>query len=282
MSRKWKPTNEPTRYDHTRVMQVEPILVAIRELGLPLIRFRKLNGILGALEMQIEDGGDSPEVNKLLLDALRASIDHQVGQSQGRAALQAIDAFEQAEARRWEQVRTGALPPIELTPEEQLDDLMQAGYRLLEANQRTAAGDKWLEAWKMVKQMATPEMRTTMAFDSAYPGMMQCVFNWSYDLEIELHNAGIRDPIYHEHQVRYVREFLTQFPDEDANRQVNMMRAQGEALWNLGRRAEAEAVYEALVERLPDDGWGYIGWSDNYWLWGAPDPKEYARAEAIL
>ncbi|MBU1878803.1 MAG: hypothetical protein KJ734_07625, partial [Chloroflexi bacterium] len=282
MSRKWKSSNEPTRYDYARAMQVEPILVAIRELGLPLIRFRKLNGILNALSMQIEDGGDSPEVNKLLLDALRGSIDHQVGQSQGRAALQAIDAFEQSEARRWEQVRTGTLPPIELTPEEQLDDLMQAGYRLLEANQRTAACDRWLEAWEMVKQMATPEMRNTMAFDSAYPGMMQCVFNWSYDLEMELHNAGIGDPIYHEHQVRYVREFLTQFPDEDANRQVNMLRAQGEALWNLGQRTEAEAVYEALVERLPDEGWGYIGWSDNYWLWGAPDPKEYDRAEAIL
>lgn len=29
--------------------------------------------------MQIEDGGDSPEVNNLLLDALRPAIRHQVG-----------------------------------------------------------------------------------------------------------------------------------------------------------------------------------------------------------
>jgi hypothetical protein len=51
--------------------------------------------------MQIEDGGDSPEVNKRLLDALRAGIDHQVGPRQGHAALQAIDAFKQAEAWHW-------------------------------------------------------------------------------------------------------------------------------------------------------------------------------------
>jgi len=63
---------------------------------------------------------------------------------------------------------------------------------------------------------------------------------------------------------------------------IGFIRAEGEALWNLGRRAEAEAAYEKLVERFPDQGWGYIGWSDHFWLWGAPEPKEYERAEAIL
>jgi len=30
--------------------------------------------------MQIEDGGDSPEVNRLLLEALRAGVRHQVSE----------------------------------------------------------------------------------------------------------------------------------------------------------------------------------------------------------
>jgi hypothetical protein len=281
MSPKWKPSSEPFRYDRARVAQLAPLRAELLKLGLPLIRFRKLNGILGALEMQIEDGGDSPEVNKRLLDALRAGIDHQVGPRQGHVALQAIDAFEQAEARRWEQARAGTLPPIELTPEEQLDDLMQEGYSLLEANQRTAACERWLEAWEMVKQMATPDMRTTTAFDHTYPSMMQCVFNWCSDLEMELHNAGIGDPIYHEHRVRYVHEFLNQFPDEDDDRYVSFRRAEGEALWLLGQQAEAEAVYQALIEKLPDKAWGYIGWSDQY-TWGHGRPVDYERAEAIL
>jgi len=99
---KWKPSNEPIRYDRVRVAQLKPIHVELLKLEIPIIRFRKLNGILNALEMQIEDGGDSPAVNRLLLDALQAGIDHQVGKRRGRAALQAIDAFEQVEARRWE------------------------------------------------------------------------------------------------------------------------------------------------------------------------------------
>jgi tetratricopeptide (TPR) repeat protein len=101
-------------------------------------------------------------------------------------------------------------------------------------------------------------------------------------MDTALHNVGVDDPVYYKHRLRYAREFLEQFPDVDDNRYVNLRRAEGEALWNLGQRAEAEMVYEKLVERLPDEGWGYIGWSDHYWLWGAPEPKEYERAEAIL
>jgi tetratricopeptide (TPR) repeat protein len=277
----WKASNEPGRLDRARVARTDPIVREIGNLGLPLIRQRKLNGILSALMMQIEDGGDSPEVNRLLLDALREGLRHQVGEHRARAALRAIDAFEKAEAERWAQARVGTLPPIVLTPEEQLGDLMQEGYDLLQDGQRTAACDRWLQAWALVTQMVTPDMRTASAFDKAYPGMVQSLFNWSADLEMELHNAGLGDALYHEHRVRYVNEYLTQFPDEDEDRYVMFRCAEGEALWYLERYAEAESVYQALVERLPDKGWGYIGWSDQY-CWGHGPATDFGRAEAIL
>ena len=187
--------------------------------------------------MQIEDGGDSPEVNRLLLDALRASLRHQVGERRRRAALRVIDTFEQGGAKRWAQVKAGTLPPMELTPEEQLDDLMQESYALLDAGQAAAACDRWLETWEMIKRMATPEMRTVTAFDDAYPGMMQCVFNWRSDLGMELHNAGLDDPIYHDHRQRYAREFLAQFPAEDTERYIQFRRAQDEGPKTLRARS---------------------------------------------
>jgi hypothetical protein len=119
----WKPSNEPMRYDRARAAQFDPIKAAIQSLGLPPIRVRKLNGIVNAIAMQIEDGGDSPEVNHLLLDALRASVIHQVGEEAAEPVLRAIEAFRQVEAERWEQVKAGTLPLPPL--EDELDDLVE-------------------------------------------------------------------------------------------------------------------------------------------------------------
>ncbi len=173
-----------------------------------------------------------------------------------------------------------------LTPQEQqLDKLVQAGYdqfdtRRRKPEQTIAACDHWLEAWELVKQMTTPAMRTIEAFDEAhhlqYPHL-----NWSSDLEMELHNAGSKDPRYFEHRIRYVHEYLAHFPDEDDDAYVNMRRAEGEALWLLDRQSEAEAVYQALIEKLPDHAWGYIGWADQY-TWGQDLPLDYERAETLL
>ncbi len=276
----WKPSPEPTRYDRERVARLQPLKEAVARLGLPPIRVRKLNGLLNAVEMQIEDGGDSPEVNQHLVAALRAALLHQVTEREAQPALKALDAFVQSETQRWAQVRAGTLPPIVLTPEEELDDLMQEGYTLLEARQQIPAMDCWLEVWERIKQLATPAMRTTQDFDAAYP-MLQSVFNWCSDLEMELHNAGIRDPAYFTHLIRYVDEFLAQFPAEDATRYVNMLRAKGESLWELGQQTEAEAVYRDLIARYPDEGWAYIGWADQYYLYDK-SLKAYAPAEAIL
>jgi tetratricopeptide (TPR) repeat protein len=98
---------------------------------------------------------------------------------------------------------------------------------------------------------------------------------------MELHNAGRDAPHYNEQRICFVHEFLVQFPNVDDNRYLNLRRAEGEALWNLDRQAEAEVVYRALIEKLPDEGWAYIGWSDQYYLW-QQSTKDYKSAEPIL
>ncbi len=94
------PSNQTGRYDYERVAKLRPLEAAVKRLGLPPIRSRKLGTILNALEMQIEDGGDSPEVNRLLLEALRAGLRHQADERTIQPALRAIDAYERAEAER--------------------------------------------------------------------------------------------------------------------------------------------------------------------------------------
>ena len=276
----WQPSNEPVRYDQARVERLKLLEDEVERLNLPPLRLRKLRVLLGALEVQIEDGGDSPEVNALLIDALRAGVRHQVDDDAARPVLRAVDAFAKAEEQRWGQIRAGTLPPLVAPPEEQLDELMQAGYALEHTSQFAAASDTWLATWELIRQLAQPKMRTSSSFSRVYH-TMQPVDNWSVDVAYALGNAGVNNPAYYEHQLRFTREYLDQFPDEDPDRVLSMLRAQAEALWFLGRRAESEAVYAALVERLPDEGFGYIGWSDHYWLYG-DSPQEYDTAAGIL
>jgi tetratricopeptide (TPR) repeat protein len=283
---KWQPSNEPGRYDKARLAQIAPVQAAIQALGLPPLRQRKLNGVLNALIMQIEDGGDSPAVdspavNELLLEALQTAVLHQVGAARGTAVLQAIERFAQAEAERWQQVKAGTLPPVQLSPLEQLEELMQTGYSLVNQNQYVAACDQWLAAWQLVQQLAPADASSSEAVDAAYPHLFPPISQWAPDLMFELHNAGLKDPAYFEKRLAYVHDFLDRFPDEDEDSVLEYRRAQGEALWRLGRVAEAEAVFKALVADMPDKAWAYIGWSDEYYLF-KDSPKDYERAADIL
>lgn len=277
----WEPSTKSTGYDESRVAGLEPIRGALADLALPPLRSRKLAIILGALETQIEDGGDHPEVNRLLLEALRVGALHQVGKRRARALLKALAAFEDAEAERWELLRAGKLPPIDLGLQGRIEELQAQGYRLTRRRKFAAAVDAWLEAWELVKELATPEMRTADAFDAAFPDLYDLVFNWSSDLEMELGNAGLDNPVYHEHRIRFADEFLAQFSDEDDRRWVQMLRAKGEALFRLGRSDEADEVYRTLIKRCPDEAWSHIGWSDGY-TEGFGTEEDLDRAEEIL
>jgi len=86
--------------DRARLETLKPVEQTIVSLNLPILRFRKLKGIHNALTMQIEDGGDFPEVNELLVKALRAAVIFQVGESAAKSFIEALARFEQTEKLR--------------------------------------------------------------------------------------------------------------------------------------------------------------------------------------
>jgi tetratricopeptide (TPR) repeat protein len=163
---------------------------------------------------------------------------------------------------------------------EQIDERMQEGYDLLEAHRVAEACDVWWHVWEWLKEKMTPERNTVAALDEALRGM-QSVYNWCSDFHFELENAGVRDPAYLRLRLRYCREFLETFPTVDWEMRCSFLRAEAETLWRLGESKAAEAKFEALIEAYPDWAWGYIGWSDMYWLF-RDSPKDYDRGEAIL
>lgn len=160
---------------------------------------------------------------------------------------------------------------------------MQSGYDKFEygkQRERTGGADLWPAAWDVVKELldsTDTEIRTPQQFDKIFvDGLTQSVDNWSGDVEMELGNAD-----YSEQRIVYVHEFLDRFPDISDSSKVSFKRAEADSLWELSRQDEAEAVFRATVEQYPNDGWGYIGWSDRYYLF-KDSPKEYTKGEEIL
>jgi tetratricopeptide (TPR) repeat protein len=261
----------------SRMKHMAQLLKEAHKLNLPPFHSQRFGSILDALVHYLKRSDSNPKVVGRMFEGLRHVLTREAGAEQARSVLRAIDAFEQDQAQH------PMTTQLDLTAPGRLDALMQEGYMLSVLQDIAPACDRWLKAWELVKEMVTPDMQTVGDVDRAYPDLTQSVFNWSYDLEMELHNAGMGDPIYHEHRLRYVREFMDVFPgmQEDTDRLLNFTRAQGEALWWLGRHEEAETVYAGLVNALPDEAWGYIGWADHYWL-DRDSPGDYARAEVIM
>lgn len=163
---------------------------------------------------------------------------------------------------------------------EQVDEQMQEGYKLSATGRTAEACDTWWQVWEWLKEKVTPAWNTLEALDEAFRGM-QFISNWCQDFDEALENAGVDDPGYHRLRVRYCREFLETFVDLEWPMRGNFLRAEAESYFRLGEIEAAEARFEALIEANPDWPWGYVGWSDEYWLFH-DGPKDYDRAEPIL
>lgn len=163
---------------------------------------------------------------------------------------------------------------------EQIDELMQEGYRLLEEQRTIEACDAWRQVWEWLKEKVTPKRKTIEALDADFRGT-QPVFDWCQDFEMELGNAGVDDPAYYRRRIRYCQAFLETFEEIHPSIRGHFLVAEAESYWRLGEVETAEAKFEALIAAQPDWAWGYIDWSDEYWLFD-DSPKDYTRGEAIL
>ena len=92
--------NEEPRYSYAPtpairafLSQIETVRNAAEQSGEPLLRYRKVNGILNALAMQVEDGGDDPAVVAHLLDALESAVRAHVSEPAASEVVLAVQAL---------------------------------------------------------------------------------------------------------------------------------------------------------------------------------------------
>lgn len=169
------------------------------------------------------------------------------------------------------------LAPTHLLLMEQMDDLIDNGFKCLSDNNSKAACDIWLKVWEALKYRFKLEYKNLDYLDKQYEGSFY-VSNFCQDLESELHNAGLEDKTYFEKRINYCREFIDYFPEEEELMIHNMRRAIAESYSSLGKYEEAELECKKLVEDYPNNPWGYVEWGDMYFL---DRKKDYAKAKEL-
>ncbi len=164
---------------------------------------------------------------------------------------------------------------------ETLDELMQEGYTLSEAGSPAKACDVWLQAWDVfVRLYAQGRFASLRAFDERFRGL-QFLSNWVNDLDIELHNAGLKDPAYFKSRIRYCEDLLARVGNLDELTRENMRRAVAESWSELGQRGRSDALFEQWLKADPGWGWGWIGWGDTYYF-SKPPAQDLPRAAQLL
>lgn len=165
---------------------------------------------------------------------------------------------------------------------EMVDDKIYSGYMLLEERKCSEACNIWWDAWKnIIYIMDHHNIFGIDEFDDKFKGT-QSIFNWSTDFDMELENAGIDDKSYLEKRIEFCSEYLKISEDKQPTNIENLRRSIAESYINLGKQKEGNALFESYMMEDPKWGWGWIGWSDCYWINHKNKQNNYEKAENIL
>lgn len=165
---------------------------------------------------------------------------------------------------------------------EMVDDKIYLGYMLLEDTKVEEACSKWLDAWSdIIYLMKQHNIFGIDEFDKKFRGT-QSIFNWASDFEMELHNAGINNASFMQKRIDFCSEYIKVIKDKQGLNTENMKRAVAESHIELGRQKEGDEIFDSYLKSDPKWGWGWIGWSDCYWIGHGNECNDYQKAETIL
>lgn len=164
---------------------------------------------------------------------------------------------------------------------EMIDDKMQEGYGRMELLDAIGACEVWLEVWRNILNIIdSQKMGCLDEFDRKFRGT-QSVVNWVQDLETELWNAGLKDKNFFYERIKFCEDYINRFSDMKSLITENMKKALAQSCFQVGEVARTDSLFRQWLTEDPQWGWGWIGWSDCYWLdvW---KERDFDKGEQIL
>lgn len=168
-----------------------------------------------------------------------------------------------------------------------LDFKMQLGYKYWFERNYADCIRTWQSVWKdLVDSMEKESVSTFKEFDEIFNGN-QYVSNWVNDFDVcleEVLNKPLEAEVLKEYgyiRIRLNSEILKFLREDDQLVIENARRAIADTNFKIGDHEKGEELFKSYLDNDPEWGWGWIGWSDQYWL-EKKDNIGLKRAEELL
>lgn len=155
-----------------------------------------------------------------------------------------------------------------------LDDILHQGHQASLKAKSAQACDAWLQAWQAMEARLPAHPVPVEAAHALVPELKEPLSDWLRDLEEELAEAGAR---YRAARLAFTETVLRRLELEEDER-LAFLCARAACLWDLKRRDEAEAAFQAAAEDYPHVATAFVRWGD---CWAFDRPPDYQRAEAL-
>jgi len=172
-----------------------------------------------------------------------------------------------------------------------LNEEMQLGYSYMMKHDSVAACNEWGKVWEDILMiMNSGEYEGLEDLDDKllkfiYSGrrvMMQFILNWVSDYDMELSNAAIKDITFAQKRISFCSDYIKLISDKEGLNTYNMRRAMAESYFKLGEKDKGEELFKNYLDEKPTWGWGWIGWSDMYWMFVKSEDRDNEKAISIL
>lgn len=161
-----------------------------------------------------------------------------------------------------------------------IDATMQAGYDASQGSNHCI--QVWTDTFNaIVALMVAENIESFEAFDKTFQGR-QMVFNWISDYEEALYSQLINEQT--PDMITLAEHYCTtalQYTPEGTNHWLNTKRMQAELCFMTDQTQKGVQYFEALTRDFPNWTWGWIGYSDQYWMY-ANREKDHQKALDLL
>ncbi|WP_280771796.1 SEC-C metal-binding domain-containing protein [Salipaludibacillus daqingensis] len=163
-----------------------------------------------------------------------------------------------------------------------IDAQMQKGYKLKANGREEEVVDVWLALWEDIKAaMKDQSIPYIEELEELFQGN-EMIFNWAQDVEMFFGSAAVKYNQLYQKRLDFLSEFIVRMKKKHSHNALVMKRVIAESYFLIGEEEEGERLFKKYTKMYPTSGFGWINWSDMYFIFAREKNMDKDKAIRIL